>query len=61
MYDPSLLKSEGKFTTEYKSELINKTQHELNHENYCDCGRKQKVHWSYNSIYDMISIVDSNI
>lgn len=35
MYEPDLLRSDGKFTTENKSNIINHTHHELNPPNYC--------------------------
>jgi hypothetical protein len=44
MYDPSLIKSEGKFETEYRGKLEDPSRHELNEANYCHCGRKGKNH-----------------
>lgn len=44
MYDPSLIKSDGKFETEYQGKLVDPSKHELNEENYCHCGRKSKIH-----------------
>jgi hypothetical protein len=44
MYEPALLKSEGKFSTEHRGNLVNHSQHELNQPNYCECGRKANRH-----------------
>lgn len=44
MYDPQLIKSDGKFTTEYGTKLVDPTAHELNEANYCRCGRKPCQH-----------------
>jgi hypothetical protein len=43
-YDPQLIKSEGKFDTEYRTKLADPTKHELAQENYCHCDRKKKLH-----------------
>jgi hypothetical protein len=44
MHEPQLIISDGKFTTENRSNLVNFTSHELNPPNYCDCGRKTHLH-----------------
>lgn len=44
MYDPQLIRSDGKFTTEYGTKLMDPTTHELNEANYCGCGRKPNQH-----------------
>lgn len=44
MYDPQLIRSEGKFVSEAQAKLNDPTQHELNGPNYCECGRKPHKH-----------------
>ena len=43
-YDPRPIVTDGIFTTENGTHLINPTQHELNAANYCHCGRKPSAH-----------------
>lgn len=38
-YDPRLIVSKGKFSTEYKDRIRNEYMHELNEENRCKCGK----------------------
>lgn len=38
MYDPRLLTSKGKFSTEYKSEMVKFNEHEIHAGNQCKCG-----------------------
>ena len=44
MNEPQLIVTDGKFTTEYGTKLINPNEHELNEANYCNCGRRACAH-----------------
>lgn len=39
MYDPRLIVTNGKFTTENRDKINVQHTHELNEENYCKCDR----------------------
>ena len=40
--DPRLITSKGKFSTEYKSNMVNMLGDELNADNYCTCYSKRR-------------------
>ena len=41
LFDSKVLTTKGVFNTEYKDNLNNFNDHELNIENHCNCGRKR--------------------
>lgn len=44
MHEPRPIVTDGKFESEHQSQMKNPTNHELNEDNYCRCGRKWNAH-----------------